>query len=48
VLIKINNEEREILRSTLYQIATELKAKNPDSTALEIRDLLKTMIDITV
>lgn len=46
--IKLENNEREILRSTLYQIAIELKTKNPDATANEIREILKDMIDVSV
>ena len=47
-MLELKNEEREILRSTLYQIATELKSKNPDATAKEIRKTLKDMIDVSV
>ena len=47
-MLELKNEEREILRSTLYQIATELKTKNPDVTAKEIRETLKAMIDVSV
>lgn len=47
-MIKIKTEEREILRSTLYQIAIELKENNPEASTPEIRDLLKSMIDVSI
>jgi hypothetical protein len=46
--LEVSEEDREILRSTLYQIAQELKAKNPGVSVQEIREWLKELIDVTV
>ena len=47
-MINLSEDERENIRSTFYQIASELKAKNPGVPAQEIREWLKNLLDVTV
>jgi len=47
-MINLNQEERELLRISLYTLGSELKTLYPKATAQEIRETLKSIIDVAI
>ena len=47
-IIQVSEKEREILRSELYKMGSELKVDNPGASAEDIRIFLKSLIDVSI